>query len=141
MFEQSITDIEKLRESEAEAPVATNANARALSTRLTHHQFLVDRTIGKTLEQMQSAFLLKHAGVPAFPGGKAESFQGRRACGTAFWRDYLAALRALTIVDPACGSGAFLVAAFDALAAEYLRVTDRMTELDHKLDFDISTKF
>ncbi len=45
-------------------------------------------------------------------------------------------MRALRIVDPACGSGAFLVAAFDLLAAEYRRVTEHLGTLGDKIDFD-----
>ncbi len=43
----------------------------------------------------------------------------------------------LTIVDPACGSGAFLVAAFDLLAAEYRRVVGRLAALGEPIDFDL----
>ena len=42
----------------------------------------------------------------------------------------------LRIVDPACGSGAFLVAAFDLLAAEYRRVVERLAVLGEPIDFD-----
>ena len=47
----------------------------------------------------------------------------------AYWRAWLDVLRNLTIVDPACGSGAFLVAAFDRLAQEYRPVLERLDEL------------
>lgn len=46
-------------------------------------------------------------------------------------------MRGLTIVDPACGSGAFLVAAFDTLAGEYRRVTQRLDDLGIETEFDI----
>jgi N-6 DNA Methylase len=36
--------------------------------------------------------------------------------------DYLAVLRSVRVLDPACGAGAFLVHAFDFLLAEYRRV-------------------
>jgi len=39
-----------------------------------------------------------------------------------FWNEYLQRLLAIKILDPACGSGAFLVAAFDFLLNEYLSV-------------------
>ena len=53
-----------------------------------------------------------------------------------FWRDYACILRALRIVDPACGSGAFLIAAFDLLAAEYRRVVEHLASLGAEIDFD-----
>ena len=54
----------------------------------------------------------------------------------AFWRDYVTALRSLRIVDPACGSGAFLVAAFDLLAREYRPAIEHLAALGGKVDFD-----
>ena len=48
----------------------------------------------------------------------------------AYWCGWLEALQSLTIVDPACGSGAFLIAAFDRLAQEYRPVLARLEELD-----------
>ncbi|WP_419625280.1 DNA methyltransferase [Thiolapillus sp.] len=38
-------------------------------------------------------------------------------------------MQQIKVVDPACGSGAFLVAAFDWLHGEYQRVNDKLAEL------------
>jgi hypothetical protein len=46
-----------------------------------------------------------------------------------FWRDYQQVLRTVRVVDPACGSGAFLVAAFEYLYDEYRRVNDKLADL------------
>ena len=46
-----------------------------------------------------------------------------------FWRTYQDILRKTRVVDPACGSGAFLVATFDFLYEEYTRVNKRIAEL------------
>ncbi len=139
LFEQSITDIELLRAGE---PDVGKDNKRkregVVYTPDGITRFLVERTIGTTLGERQSACLLAHAGIAEFPVGKDEKlFDGNEPAELAFWNDYLTTLRDLTIVDPACGSGAFLVAAFDALAAEYRRVTDRLQDLGQKLDFDV----
>jgi hypothetical protein len=40
----------------------------------------------------------------------------------AYWNDCLEALKSLTVCDPACGSGAFLIRAYDALDAHYKTV-------------------
>ena len=44
----------------------------------------------------------------------------------AYWRDCLAALRDIKVCDPACGSGAFLIAAYDVLEEAYTEVVDRL---------------
>ncbi|GBC63279.1 hypothetical protein DENIS_4273 [Desulfonema ishimotonii] len=46
-----------------------------------------------------------------------------------FWTDYQAVLREVRVLDPACGSGAFLIQAFDYLYAEGQRVNRRLAEL------------
>ena len=50
----------------------------------------------------------------------------------AAWEAYQAELRNLRVLDPACGSGAFLVAAFDALAHEFERCTRALAELQDR---------
>ena len=47
-----------------------------------------------------------------------------------YWNRYGEALRSLRIVDPSCGSGAFLVAAFDALAEEGNRINQALANLN-----------
>jgi type I restriction-modification system DNA methylase subunit len=47
-----------------------------------------------------------------------------------FWHAYLRVIKALKIVDPACGSGAFLIAAFDFLKGEQEHVRSRLLELE-----------
>ncbi len=44
----------------------------------------------------------------------------------AYWRDCLTALRGIKVCDPACGSGAFLIAAYDALENAYTETVDRL---------------
>ena len=45
-----------------------------------------------------------------------------------YWRRCLAILRDLKIVDPACGSGAFLFQAYDALEARYHEVIGHLQQ-------------
>ena len=57
----------------------------------------------------------------------------------AFWREWQDTLKTIKIVDPACGSGAFLVAAFDVLQLEYQKVNERIAELTaHFSVFDLN---
>ncbi len=46
-----------------------------------------------------------------------------------FWEAWLAELQTVGVLDPACGSGAFLIEAFDQLHAQYERATDTLAEL------------
>lgn len=133
IFEQSITDIERLR---GDLPVVSKRKREGVVYTPDHiTRFLVEHTIGRTLEETFARLVREHAGLdgPDEEGGYAWTDEQERAV----WTAYLAALRALTIVDPACGSGAFLVAAFDALAAEYRRVTQRLDDLGFATEFDI----
>ncbi len=47
----------------------------------------------------------------------------------AFWLDWQQELGSIRIVDPACGSGAFLIEAFDQLHTEYEQTNERVQEL------------
>jgi hypothetical protein len=130
IFEQSIEDIEQLKaEGRGEAPPKISARKRTgvVYTPDMVTRFIVEKTIGVTLgEIFDSAWVRRAMGESATEGAQR-----------AFWREYLAALRSLTIVDPACGSGAFLVAAFDALASEYRRADKALEGLGETVEFDI----
>ncbi|MCK9381666.1 MAG: N-6 DNA methylase [Sulfuritalea sp.] len=52
-----------------------------------------------------------------------------------FWHEWRDVLRTIRVVDPACGSGAFLVAAFDLLDAEYRRANEQIQAITGSLDF------
>ena len=138
IFEQSITDIERLRAlSRGEPPpkVSKRKQFGVIYTPDVVTRFLVERTIGTTLGERFNALLTKHGrkipsnGDPIFANTEKEAER-------AFWRDHAASLRGLRVVDPACGSGAFLVAAFDLLAAEYRRAVEHLATLGEKIDFD-----
>ena len=138
LFEQSITDLEKLRaESRGEEPPKVSKRKRegVVYTPDIVTRFLVERTIGTTLSERFNALLGKH-GRPAPTNGDPIFGEAEKDAERAFWRDYAAVLQALRIVDPACGSGAFLVAAFDLLAPEYRRVVEHLASLGDEIDFD-----
>jgi hypothetical protein len=54
-----------------------------------------------------------------------------------FWNDWIDDLQTIRLVDPACGSGAFLIEAFDQLFAEYHKAQGFLTELRGATLFDI----
>ena len=123
IFEQSITDIETKRaEARGEEPPKISARKRTgvVYTPDTVTRFLVEQTIGRTLDERRAALRMAH-GV-----GEGDIPTDREI---GFWQAWLDILRNLTIVDPACGSGAFLVAAFDRLAIEYRPVLEHLDDL------------
>ena len=140
IFEQSVTDLERMRaESCGETPPKVSKRKRegVVYTPDVVTRFLAERTVGKTLEERFAGLLATHATEATLPSnGNPITWRDGVASERAFWQEYAAALRGLRIVDPACGSGAFLVAAFDLLAAEYRRAVDRLLALGEKVDFD-----
>jgi len=127
IFEQSISDIEGLQAE------ARGEDSGAVSKRKQHGvvytpdhitRFIVDFTLGGHLRakfaELWDASAAKRHGTGNWKTNKDE---------IQFWRDYQQILRATRIVDPACGSGAFLVAAFDYLHDEYSRVNDVLADL------------
>lgn len=129
IFEQSISDIEALlAEARGEPPPTTGKRKRdgVVYTPPFVTRFIVDRTVGATLRDAHAALLPGHSHGPDADG--AERWRDRTAEGR-FWRAYLSRLTSLKVLDPACGSGAFLIAAFDWLEAEQARVRERLGEL------------
>jgi hypothetical protein len=140
IFEQSITDIERLRaEARGEEPPKVSKSKRqgVVYTPEIVTRFLVERTIDLSLEERFAALLTQHGKPVALRSdGKTIFAEGEDRAQRAFWKDYLAALRDFTIVDPACGSGAFLVAAFDLMVREYRGVIELLATLGEDIDFD-----
>ncbi|MCA3255904.1 MAG: N-6 DNA methylase, partial [Alphaproteobacteria bacterium] len=130
IFEQSISDIEALQaEARGEEPPKTGTRKRfgVVYTPEFVTRFIVERTIGAHLDEARAALLAEHANGTT-PEGDIR--WRTKTSELAYWRAYLDRLTALRVVDPACGSGAFLIAAFDFLKAEQDRVRSRLGELE-----------
>ncbi len=136
IFEQSVSDIEKMRaEAQGQEPPKTTKRKRdgVVYTPGFVTRFIVEETIGKTLSERFAAVLAAH-GVVETRNEKGVTYDWTQEVERAVWIDYRQELRGLTIVDPACGSGAFLIAVFDYLAAEYKRVAERLAALGETVD-------
>jgi hypothetical protein len=130
IFEQSISDIEALQaEARGEAPPKTGARKRfgVVYTPEFVTRFIVEKTIGAHLAEIRNGLLAAHA-ERLDPDG-AVTWRKKNA-ERDYWQAYLDRMAGLRIVDPACGSGAFLIAAFDYLYAEQRVVRERLAELD-----------
>ena len=129
IFEQSITDIENEKAAaglEAPPPAPKKKREGVVYTPDFITRFIVEQTIGRHLDEARQALL---------PGyGKREPdgtihWRNKSTAEADYWTAYLERMASLHILDPACGSGAFLIAAFNFLNAEQKRVRDRLSEL------------
>ncbi len=137
IFEQSIADLEELAEQlEKGQPIKRQERARAVSgkrklqgvvyTPDSITAFIVEQTLGQYLQVRFDQLLadfgqLKNDGSIQWKRGKQTELR--------FWYAWQETLQTIRVVDPACGSGAFLVAAFDYLHSEYQRINDKLSEL------------
>ncbi len=144
IFEQSVTDVERMlaraRGDEPEDEKKTGTTGRRKRDGIVYTpdyiaRFIVERTLGVHVEHLFRSVMAKYAkgGDPADydtlkfnarKGTPAWTKQEKLA-----WADYRFQLKLLRVVDPACGSGVFLVTAFDFLRAEYDRVNKKLRDL------------
>ncbi len=131
IFEQSITELE-IMEAEAEGRLSINQ----LSKRKTDGVYytpewtvsnIVEQTVGSRLEDVKTElgfYSLPSIDEPAIAEYRAFLKDKRRSAATAgkwitFFDNYRLRLGQIRIVDPACGSGAFLIQALNRLVEEY----------------------
>ncbi|HMN95799.1 MAG TPA: N-6 DNA methylase [Phycisphaerales bacterium] len=151
LFERSINELERLRVGEAfteraaarraaaeesagadapdDAPARSamrkSAQRKLFGIYYTPPEFtslIVRATIHHLAEERWAALAATHGVEQELP----ES--GTRDQRTSFWRDAAAAVRSIRVCDPACGSGAFLIRAYDAFEELYQRVVDGLAE-------------
>lgn len=132
LFEQSITDLEELRARAAGAETDGPGRRRREGVVYTPDgitAFIVERTLDAHLaelfEELLTAYTRKNVRKP-----DGELNWKSKKAEREFWEAYRERLRALRVLDPACGSGAFLVAAFDCLHAEYSRANEALAALE-----------
>jgi hypothetical protein len=77
---------------------------------------IVERTVDTLVKERFATLAAEHDVDP-----EARTNQNARKL-QAYWSACLDALKAVTVCDPACGSGAFLIRAYDALDAHYKTV-------------------
>ncbi len=159
IFEQSITDLERLR-NELDGLVEPESRQKHKTRRKKEGAFYTP------------AFITRYIIEQALGGAIRERFERLRQChqreakGAAaaaldnpnvyaldklkkrerdvlvrFWEAWQDDLAGVRILDPACGSGAFLIEAFDQLHAAYQLSNDRLQELrGHRSLFDLDKR-
>jgi len=149
IFEQSITELE-IMEAEADGRVSINRLTKRKTDGVYYTpewvtKYIVEETIGARLADIKTE--LGFDELPPLDDeaiAKYRAFQqdGRRTAPVAgMHRDALAKYRArldrFRIVDPACGSGAFLIQALTRLVAEYRWVAAEQERIEgHRQLFD-----
>ncbi|MEU7970815.1 DNA methyltransferase [Micromonospora sp. NPDC049089] len=126
IFEQSISDLEEIRAKVAQATAGEalvdlqRDNARKgggiYYTPEYIVRYIVDNTLGLYLGEAEERLKEKHG----LKGSIQETTYARRE--RQAYLEYQTVLQKIRVLDPACGSGAFLVYAFDYLLAENRRV-------------------
>jgi hypothetical protein len=124
LFEQSITDLELLRQNLDAPPAAAQAKQPGRRKREGVYytppyitKYIVSQTIGGCLKERFAALASEHKLDLATP---PENRTGKKW--TAYHQARYEALQKLRVCDPACGSGAFLIEAFDFLEGVYEEV-------------------
>ena len=155
IFEQSITDLERIRQDlengeglgdEKQARAAEKEGAFYTPAFIT--RYCVEQTLGgvaqvrfETLRQQHEAEAVataRKALVDPKTYDLAALNEPQRKALIRFWEGWQDALKGLRILDPACGSGAFLIEAFDQLHALYEISNARLEELrGHRTLFDL----
>jgi hypothetical protein len=159
IFEQSISDLEKLR-NEADGLVEPQGADRHKTRRKKEGAFytpsfitryIVEQAVGGAV---QDRFEHLRAAHQAMAKGAAKTAladpavyevdkltKPARAALVSFWEAWQDELATIRVLDPACGSGAFLIEAFDQLHATYQQSNERLHELrGHRSLFEVDKR-
>ncbi len=137
IFEQSIADVERLqaeaRGEEVEPEKKTGTSGRRKRDGVVYTpdyvaRFIVEQTLGTHLREIFADIIATFAKKGASPDDEEIAWR-RKTAELKAWEAYRDRLKTLRIVDPACGSGVFLVMAFDFMKAELIRVNNKITDL------------
>ena len=141
IFEQSITDLERLRnelDGVAE-PKSRRKKEGAFYTPSFITRYIIEQALGGVLrdrferlrQKQQEAARGTARSALADPTVYAldKLKKPERTALVEFWEAWQDELAGIRLLDPACGSGAFLIQAFDQLYAEYQASNDRLKEL------------
>ena len=143
IFEQSIEDLEAIR-AELEGGEATRRTSRrkregAFYTPQSITRYIIaqalDSVLAERFERLRRDHHARATGTqprvlldPAIYD-LAQLNAPQRAALIRFWEGWLEELATVRVVDPACGSGAFLIEAFDQLHAAYADAVERLADL------------
>jgi hypothetical protein len=130
IFEQSVSDLEELRAQATRQEYDQKKGRRKTQgvyyTPAFITQYIVGVALGEYLERKEKA-LWEAMGIDQI---RANAVRQRQRAEIQFWERYRDEVLTQTrVIDPACGSGAFLIAAFDFLNRKYEEVNERLAAL------------
>lgn len=129
IFEQSITDLERLKKYSEKKELDSKDNKRKKEGIYYTPEYIVDyivkNSLGKYLEEKEQEIFEKHK-LDNQKIKKDETYDKKFLQAYNEYRDIL---RNIKVLDPACGSGAFLVKVFDFLLAENKRVSKIIADI------------
>ena len=134
IFEQSISDLEELKNAALGIKTDKKKGKRKKDgvfytpSRITRG--IVEKSIGEYLNDKKLE--LGYEKLPELTDEMIETQRGlsvKAEKHLTFWREYRNKILNLTVIDPACGSGAFLIAAYDYLKKELDEINDRIADL------------
>lgn len=140
LFEKSVNDLEKIRlgclfeagaEDEKKPKMGKSAARKRTGIYYTPPEFtafIVDNTVGKIADEKLQT-VSKQNEIDPFD----TTAQYPPAKFTLYSQQCINALREIKVVDPACGSGAFLIRAYQCLLDKYLDVADNLSFYDAQL--------
>ncbi len=132
IFEQSVNDLERLKlgalfEDAAAAggpKMAKSAQRKRGGVYYTPPEFtdfIVRNTLGRLISERMDLLAKQYD-----PAAAGKAMANPLPAHEPYWRACLTMLRALKVIDPACGSGAFLIQAYDLLADAYHDVINHL---------------
>lgn len=134
IFEQSISDLEELKNDALGIDTDKKKGKRKKDgvfytpSRITRG--IVEKSIGEYLNDKKLE--LGYEKLPELTDESIETQRGLSAKAEkhlTFWREYRSKVLSIKVIDPACGSGAFLIAAYDYLKKELDEINDRIADL------------
>lgn len=146
IFEQSVSDLEELKATLAGTAFDAKKGKKKIDGVVYTPDFItryiVEQAVGGWLADQRRALgfdklpvLDPEKDYPTLTMGRGKSATATATLNAkakqhlAFWQAYAQALASIKVLDPACGSGAFLVQVFDYLREEGLRVNAELARL------------
>lgn len=159
IFEQSITDLEQIRNeldglvkpAGKETHKTRRKKEGAFYTPSFITRYIIEQALGGVLNERFERLRVTQQDAATGAAKKVladprvyeldKLTKSGRAALVKFWEAWQDELTSIRLLDPACGSGAFLIEAFDQLHAAYQLSNDRLAELrGHRSLFDLDKR-